>query len=251
MQKIVALIFSLAFIAQTSFAQEAPKETVSSTEEIQNEVTTEKGETDPKINQELLEEKIREFQMMQNFFCYIGTQKYLAKKSPLIKDVVKNQSTPAWKKLLASVYSACQEDMLDEKVAEKVMKIESKEQADQINFPFYDSFDLKKFLDEKNFDMTEEDKVQLKTYEKVQTQFEDYKKKDKKVKKEKKIVEDDEEDVPLKKKKKVEAIKYSIWITIPVFAGMLGLFYFLAKFALKEPAPVVSNKDKKKKKKDE
>ena len=252
MYKQFALIFSLALIAQTAFSQSTPKESETPLPESQNEAVSETEEGDPKMNAELLEEKMREFRMMQNFFCYLGTQKYLARKSALIKDLIKNPSSAPSKKLLASVYSACQEDMQDEKTMDEVMKIETREQAEELHFPFYDSFDMQKFLDEKNFELTEADKNNLKTFEKVQTQFEKVKK-DKKQKNQKKIeTEEDEEDAGLKKKRKrAEAVKYSYWITIPVFAGVLGLFYFLAKFALKEPEVVVSNKDKKKKKKEE
>lgn len=197
----------------------------------------------------LIKKKLKEFQMMQHFFCFMGVRKYVQSKKQSLESFVKEGGNKAGQKLIATLFAACQEDTMQEEVMDKLFSVKNREEADQIEFPFYTAFDLPAFVDKKDFEMTDEDKKNLKLFDDVQKKFE---KMAKDAKKERKAEEEeDEPERPTPKKRKASA-DMSPWVKYPIFLAVIGFVMFLAKLALKstsEPPQRTRKKEEKDRKK--
>lgn len=213
---------------------------------------------DLKARSDLMQEKLKEFQTMQNFFCFMAIKKYVNEKKTSLEPLVKLGGSKAAQKLIASLFTACQADSMEEETMDQLMNVKSREEAEALQFPFYKSFDLPAFIDKKDFEITADDKVNLKLFDEVQKKFEKMSK-DSKAKKDKSDsgIDEEDEDVSDKKKtdgkkKKRASVEYSWWIKYPIFAGVIGLVVLLAKLAIKstgEPAQKLRKKDERKEKK--
>jgi len=201
---------------------------------------------------DLIQKKLKEFQTMQNFFCFMAIRKYVNEKKSDLQPMVKKGGSKGAQKLIASLFSACQADTMEEETMDKLISVKNREEADQLEFPFYKTFDLPKFVEGNNFELTAEDKGHLKTFDEVQKQFE-------KMAKDKKKGQDDEDDeeaveepkVTEGKRKRKLSSEISPWIKYPIFIAVIGMIVLLAMKAVKsteEPTQRSRKKDDKEKK---
>lgn len=270
MKNFLVLITILAFAIQTIANQSATsdqKETSAKSQEQKknsNEKTSvdeildetdfdPKDEADQIKKSKLNAKKLEEFVFMQNIFCFIGTQRYLSRPDPIIKKIKDNKDPKQTKKFLATIISRCQNDLLREDTMESLNHVQSKEDMEKFEFPFFKEFNLEEFLNLKDFELTKEEEENLENFEKTQKKFQKMRdeKKDSKSSKASTNLKGEEAEIDSdeRKRKKIEAAKKSKWFTYPIFFAVIGFFIILAKFALKSTQPIEkeSKKDKKKK----
>lgn len=213
--------------------------------------------TEEEVNDKLnmsadeMKKKLEEFQMMQHFFCFIGVKKYLNDMKKDVQSILEPHGQKAAQKLLSSTFEACLEDTLKEETMNMMMNIKSQDQLASLEFPFFKSFPLEKFGAEAKFDLTDDDKENLKTFEKVQKQFDKMYKK-KKGKSAKSDDEDDDvsEDVKSTSKKQQKQKPTTSMLNYAVLLLVIGLLVVLAKAAIKatsNDAKPLSSKEKKSK----
>lgn len=203
-----------------------------------------------KANAELIQKKLKEFQMMQNFFCFMAIRKYVNEKKGDLQPMVKDGGSKAAQKLIASLFGACQADSMEEDTMEKLMSVKNREEADKLEFPFYKNFDLAKFIQDRSYDLSEEDKSYLKTFDEVQKRFEKMAKDSKKGRDEDDEEEEEEKPTDAKRKRKLSS-DISPWVKYPIFFGVIALIVGLAVKAVQateEPTQRSKKKDDKEKK---
>ena len=106
-------------------------------------------------SQETPEEQM---EFMRNFFCVMGTQKFLQLNNNILPPLDDPRSMPAsWRKLLAVSYRECLLDTQDQSLLMQLANARSKEEADQINFPFFSRIAIPAFLEEADFGLSVDD----------------------------------------------------------------------------------------------
>lgn len=215
-----------------------------------SESPTEEGNDKPDMSAEEIKKKLEEFQMMQHFFCFIGVKKYINDNQKEITPIVEPNGQKAAQKLLSATFEACLEDTMKEETMQMMIGIKSREQLANLQFPFFKSFPLEKFGADANFELTDDDKQNLKIFEKVQKQFDKmYKKKnDKKAKTDDDDDDDVQEDLSSAAKKKQKQKPTSSLLNYAVLLLVIGLLVVLAKAAIKatsNDSKPMSNKEKK------
>ena len=113
-----------------------------------------------------------QMEFMRNFFCVMGTQKFLQAQHKLMPPLDDPRNLPvSWRKLLALSFRECLLDTQDQNLLMQLANARSKEDADKISFPFFGRIDVASFILEANYDLSADDNSLLEISQKTTTQI--------------------------------------------------------------------------------
>lgn len=99
-----------------------------------------------------------QLEFMSRFFCVMSTQQYIHENREALPANNANAELPdSWRKILALTFRECLEDVKDQYLLTQLAGARTKEELDKIKFPYIERINLKKFVEEKEFTMTEDD----------------------------------------------------------------------------------------------
>ena len=187
------------------------------------------------------EDLMKQMDFIGNFACYLQVQKYLGGMEDKLKNLARNTNGQVvLQKLVGNLFKTCKENMSPDQQMD-LLQVKDKEGEEQKPFEGFNDFDADKYLNESDPQLTEEDRKLMETYEGVEKEVNDMKKK---------YMKDQHGEEFNYEKGKMELFGFDLEKTgsMVVIAPIMGFFMFLLWFMWTKLFSDSNDKSKRKKK---
>lgn len=187
-------------------------------------------------------ELMKQMEFIGNFACYLQVQKYLSGMEDKLKNMAKNTNSQIiLQKIVGSLFKTCKENMSPDQQMD-LLQVKDKEEADKKSFDGFKNFDVDQYINDSDPQLTEEDKQLMKTYEGVEKEVSDMKKK---------YMKDQTGEEFNLEKGKMELFGIDLEKTgsILIIAPIIGFFMFILWFMWTKLFSDSNDRQKRKKKK--